>query len=264
MKQRILQTGLLVILILAISVSAAGAQSDQALAIPEFTETDCVWDEQGNLVSETAHGPNGEPALNSRGFARASYTWDEYSNLLTEAYFGLNGEPVTANGGYARAEYTYVRQADGRSYVLTEDRYAPDGSRAQIPGSYSYRRDVWQDDQILSSEYFDANGALTRPVGGYARILYDVEIGPDADTKTVTKRYLDADGSLLLGTEGGATVIFVYTANTGKPLDEETVLRDPAGVRKAVRRKPDQSGARQERGRRCLPGYRQYPERRLL
>ena len=150
MKHGFIRKSLLIIfivIILASAIPTVNAQSNQALSIPVFTETDCVWDEQGNLISETAHGPNGEPALNSRGFAQARYTWDAYGNLLTEAFFGLNGEPVVADGGYARSEYTYRRQKDGTSYVLTEDRYAPDGSRAQIPGSYSYRRDAWEGDR---------------------------------------------------------------------------------------------------------------------
>ena len=41
-------------------------------------------------------------------------------------------------------------------------------------------------------------GALTRPTGGYARILYDVENTDSA--YTVTKRYLDEDGTPLTGT----------------------------------------------------------------
>ena len=210
---------LLLAIVVAMAFTTVQAEGDQALSIPEFTRTECIWDENGNLLSETAYSPDGAPAVNSRGFAKAEYTWDDNGNLVKEAYFGLDGEPVVADCGYAYAEYTYGQQSNGRSYVLTEDRYAADGSRADIPGSYSYRRDAWEDDQIISSEYFAADGKLTRPVGGYAQILYDVAL--DGDTKTVTASYLDADGKPLLGPEGGAKVVSVYTANTAKPLAEE-------------------------------------------
>ena len=102
-------------------------------------------------------------------------------------------------------------------------------SAAEIaqPGSYSYRRDVWDGDQILSSEYFDADGNLTRPTGGYAQILYDVETGNNV--VRVTKRYLDADGTPLLGVEGGATVVSVY-AKKGVA-DNETVEKDLLGLK---------------------------------
>ena len=209
----------LFVLVMAAAFTLTQAENGQTLSIPEFTRTECVWNEDGKLISETAYSPEGVPAINSRGFAKAEYTWDDRGNLLAEAFFGLNGEPVVADSGYALAEYTYGRQSNGRSYVLTEDRYMADGSRAQIAGSYSYRRDAWDGDQILSSEYFDADGNLTRPTGRYARILYDIAV--DGDTKTVTASYLDADGNPLLGPEGGATVVSVYTTNTAKPLGEE-------------------------------------------
>ena len=226
---RLRKTKLLLIFLLltVLTVSAAGAETNQALSIPAFTETDCVWDEAGNLISETVRDLTGAPALNRRGFYRAEYTWDALNNLLTEAYFGLNGEPVNADGGFARAEYTYGVDSRKVSHLLTEDRYAADGSRAQIPGSYSYRRDAWDGDQILSSEYFDAEGNLTRPTGGYAQILYDVETGNNV--VRVTKRYLDADGTPLLGVEGGATVVSVY-AKKGVA-DNETVEKDLLGLK---------------------------------
>ena len=167
-----IQRWVVLLAVIALAVFTAvivQADDDHGLSVPEFTETDCVWDENGRLISETARSLDGSPALNSRGFAQARYTWDERGNLLKEAFFGLNGEPVIADGGYAWAEYTYGQQSNGKSYVLTEDRYAADGGRAQIPGSYSFRRDAWEGDQILSSEYYDAAGALTQPTGGYAQ-----------------------------------------------------------------------------------------------
>ena len=99
---RLRKTKLLLILLLltVLTVSAAGAETNQALSIPTFTESDCVWDEAGNLISETVRDLTGAPALNRRGFYRAEYTWDALNNLLTEAYFGLNGEPVNADGGF--------------------------------------------------------------------------------------------------------------------------------------------------------------------
>ena len=129
---------LMTILLLSVMLpQAASAETQQGsgLAMPQLTETDCAWDRDGNLVLEEAHDLNGEPALNSRGFHKAEYTWDEQGNLLTEVYTGLNGEPVNADTGYARAEFTYEN-----GHLVAEDRYATDGSRADIPGSYSYRR----------------------------------------------------------------------------------------------------------------------------
>ena len=198
---------LLLLFTLLTAVPAGAEDEDAPLSLPAFTETDCVWDQYGNLISETAHDLRGFPALNSRGFCRAEYMWDENGNMLSEAYFGLDGKPVTADSGYASAVYTYRQGSNGESYVLTEDRYAPDGSRADIPGGYSYRRDSWSGELIQSSEYFDAAGHLTRPIGGYAQVLYSLDM--DEFTYTVTKRYLNADGTPLVGTEGGAVVVSV-------------------------------------------------------
>ena len=121
-----------ILLLLTLSISAA-ALGEASLSFPALVETDCAWDDAGNLVSETAHDLNGQPALNARGFYRAEYTLDEHGNRLTAAYFGLNGEPVNIDDGFAKAEYTYFVDSKGVSQLLTEDRYTADGSRADIP-----------------------------------------------------------------------------------------------------------------------------------
>ena len=120
---------LLVLLLAVCVIAGAGAEDIRALDLPVFTETDCVWDDAGNLISETAHDQSGAPALNSRGFYRAEYTYDKENNLLTEAYFGLEDEPVNADGGYAKAEFAYEKDPKGKTHLVSEDRYAADGSR---------------------------------------------------------------------------------------------------------------------------------------
>ena len=179
--QRILSLALILLIMAILPVQALGEAAAQATApatldMPAITQTDCEWDVSGNLISETARTTDGTPAVNSRGFHQALYTWDEQGNLLTEAYYDLNGALVATDAGHARAEYTYAVGEDGQSRLLTEDRYAPDGSRADIPGGYSYRRDSWDGDQLLSSEYFNAAGNLTQPTGGFAQILCDISI----------------------------------------------------------------------------------------
>ena len=187
-----------------------GASAEEFLSFPEITETDCVWDENGNLINETAHDLNGAPAINRRGFFRAVYTWDSHGNMLSESYYGLNGEPVTTDKGYARAQYTYFTDVNNKSHILTEDRYAEDGGRADISGEYSYRRDEWDQFGMLSSRYFNANGELTRPSGGYAQIL--CERKEEDGQIIVIQRYQDADGSPLTGTEGGEVIVSAYSS----------------------------------------------------
>ena len=177
MKQSKRPALLLGLLLLVMLFAAAHAEDHVDLTLPAFTTTEAVWDDAGRMTSESVFDGAGNPAVNVRGFSRAEYTWDERGNLITEAYFGLNDEPVDIDAGYARVEYTYGATSNGQPYVLTEDRYRADGSRADLPGGYSYRRDTWDGDLILSSEYFDAEGKLTRPTGGYARTLYEVETG---------------------------------------------------------------------------------------
>ncbi|MBR6849533.1 MAG: hypothetical protein IKM88_04775, partial [Lachnospiraceae bacterium] len=150
--------GILLILMIAAVICFSAAEGKGTLDLPAVTETDCAWNDQGNLVRETTHDLNGDPALNNRGFHYAEYKWDQHSNLIMEAYYGLSGEPVVIDKGYARAEYTYFTDRNKESHVLTEDRYAADGSRAEIPGEYSYRRDTWKDNNLVSSEYFNASG----------------------------------------------------------------------------------------------------------
>ena len=110
------------LLVLSLFFAQLSAAQGQTIPLPEFTETDCEWDEQGNLVRQTAHTLDGAPALNARGFHRAEYGWDAHGNLLSEAYFGLNGEPVDTDTGYARAEYVYIYDRSERYQVVSEDR----------------------------------------------------------------------------------------------------------------------------------------------
>ena len=198
-------TFLLLLALLAAGTAWADGSHD-ALSIPAFTEADCEWDAAGNLIRETVHDLNGAPALNAQGYYRAEYAWGSSSKPLKETYFGLNGEPVNTVKGYAQVVYTYE---NGK--LTAEERFAADGSRADIPNDFSYRRDVYDGSQILSTSFYDAAGNLTRPSGGYAQIVYDVVNGDD--TKTITTRYLDKDGSPLLGTEGCASVVTVYNKN---------------------------------------------------
>ena len=203
---------ILLTLLLAVSAfTSASAVTPQSLRIPTYTITDCEWDENGRIISETAHDTNGNPALNSRGFYKAEYTWDELGNPLTETYTGLNGELVTTDTGYAKVVFTYENNSRKIPHLIAEERYAADGGRAVIPGSYSYRLDNWKEDQIVSTSYYDAEGNLTQPTGGYAQILYEVE--EDENVQVITKRYLDADGAPLIGGEGGAKVVYIYAKN---------------------------------------------------
>ena len=200
----------LIALLMAVCMStgAVAAEENPALSLPAFTSTECEWDADGNLLSETAFDLDGNPAVNSRGFHRAEYVYSEQGNLLSETFTGLNGEPVDADGGYAIAEYTYATNSRGEENLVAEDRYAADGTRAVIPGGYSFRRDTWEGDQIRATEYFDADGNPVQPTGGFAKILYDVQ---DEDGyRVITKTYQAADGSSLIGTEGGAKVVFKY------------------------------------------------------
>ena len=72
MKNQKLLGLLLLLMLLIMSLAAVG--EGQTIDLPVFTESRCVWDETGNLISETAYDVNGEPALNSRGFYRAAFT----------------------------------------------------------------------------------------------------------------------------------------------------------------------------------------------
>ena len=200
-----------VILALLISFSvftSASAATPQSLRLPAYTQTECEWDESGRLISETAHDVNGEPAINSRGFYKAEYTWDENNNPLTETFTGLNGEPVNADSGYAKAVFAYENNSKGIPHLVSEERYDANGNPASILGSYSSRRDIWENDQIISTSYYDADGNLTQPTGGYARILYTRE--EDENIIVITQQFEAADGTPLLGAEGGAKVISTY------------------------------------------------------
>ena len=205
---RVIPVLLILTLLLSTVSGASAAVTPQSLRIPAYSLTDCEWNEAGLLISETAHDAEGNPTVNSRGFYKAEYTWDAKGNPLTETYTGLNGEPVNADGGYAKSVFTYENNSQGVPHIVAEDRYAADGSRADITGSYSYRRDIWDGDQIFSTSYYDAAGNLTQPTGGYARILYSLE--EDENAVVITKRYEDASGNALLGSEGGAKVVSTY------------------------------------------------------
>ena len=118
-KRSVLSVLLILILVVAYP---AGAQEGEieTLSFPAMTLTDCQWNENGDLIGETAHTLDGEPAVNSRGFCRAEYGRDGYGNLISEAYYGLSGELVAADGGYARADYTYYTDNNGNSHIVTE------------------------------------------------------------------------------------------------------------------------------------------------
>ena len=105
--KRLLPLFLALLLAACLSAKAAPA-GKQALDLPDYTETECEWDEKGNLISETVYDLNGAPAINNRGFTRAEYTYDEKGNLLTESFFDLDSEPVNTDGGYAKAVFSYA------------------------------------------------------------------------------------------------------------------------------------------------------------
>ena len=108
MRKTARRTGIIILFMLAATLLfSAYSSAEETLSFPEVTETECVWDESGKLISETVHDPDGAPAVNSRGYHRAAYTWDDHFNLLSESYYGLDGQPVNIDKGYARAVFTY-------------------------------------------------------------------------------------------------------------------------------------------------------------
>ncbi|MCR4886490.1 MAG: hypothetical protein K5919_06225, partial [Clostridiales bacterium] len=166
--------------------------------------------------------------MNSRGFCRAEYTWDRDGNLLAENYYGTRGEPVNTDLGYAAAVYTYVTDSLGNTHTVTEDRFAADGSRADIEGSYSYRRCSWSDTLRASDEYFNASGRLTRPTGGYAQCLS--EIVRSKNEVTITTRYLDANGKPLIGSEGGAKIVSVFISYISDGKENKLLQKELLGM----------------------------------
>ena len=229
---RIARLAVLLLLAVCMAVPAGAEKAADAapsLALPAFTQTECAWDEAGNLISETAKDLQGNPAVNSRGFARAEYSWDKNGNLILEQYFGLQGEPVNNDLGYARAEYSYAQVNGGQWYALTEDRYAADGSRADISGSYSYARSELIANEFISTSWYNAKGQLTRPTGGYAQIKYEAQ--PGDGILTVTKSYLDAEGNLLLGTEGAGKLVNTYITDLKKAERDGRVAQLAAGMK---------------------------------
>ena len=112
--------GILLLILAFMVLFYVNAIADNALLFPTITETECKWDGNGNLISETAHDLTGTPAINSRGFYKAEYTWDENNNLISETYYDLDGKQTETDKGYAHAEYTYHVDHEGESHILTE------------------------------------------------------------------------------------------------------------------------------------------------
>ena len=61
MKLKILTKLPLLLILLFLLSASAGAAGEQSIPLPVMTETDCEWDEAGNLVRETAHTLDGKP-----------------------------------------------------------------------------------------------------------------------------------------------------------------------------------------------------------
>ena len=55
---------ILVLLTALLAVNTAAAET-APLTLPVLTETDCQWDNAGNLIGETARTLDGQPALNA-------------------------------------------------------------------------------------------------------------------------------------------------------------------------------------------------------
>ena len=134
-----------------------------------------IRDSSGNIISEITREQDGSPVLNDRGFYKGLYTYDNNGNLLTEAYYDTDEKLVNTSDGYARAVYAYHRDGSGQYHIVKEDRFAADGSRADIPGDFSYRRDEWDGNRILSTSFYGANDQLTCPKGGFAQLLYEYQ-----------------------------------------------------------------------------------------
>ena len=82
---------------------------------------------------------------------------------------------------------------------------------------------------LLATEYFAADGSLTRPTGGYAQIINDVV--EDDTTRTVVTRYLDADGNALIGPDGSGATVSVYTSEQYL-IDPDATASLDAGLQK--------------------------------
>ena len=171
-----------------------------------------VRDSSGNIISEITRGQDGSLILNDRGFCKGLYTYDTDGNLLTEAYYDTDEKLVNTSAGFARAVYAYHRDGGGQYHILKEDRFSADGSRADIPGDYSYRRDEWDGNRILSTSFYGADDQLTCPKDGFAQLLYEYQ--NNYSSIIITKKYYDEEGASLIGPEGGAFVVSEYTSNT--------------------------------------------------
>ena len=53
-KHTVLSLFLILLLVAAVPAAAEGTDG-AALSFPALTQTDCVWDENGDLIEETAH-----------------------------------------------------------------------------------------------------------------------------------------------------------------------------------------------------------------
>ena len=161
------------------------------------------------VTSESFQDSSGNPVIKkSTGYAKVEYNYDENGNKLTESFFGVDGSPILGSKCCAGIQYTY----NEKNKCTKEVYVGVDGKPVVTTSGFAgIAREYDDKGALISTVNLDASGKAITSAAGYdgKESTYD-----DAGRK-IEEFFVDFKGNLIDSEKGYAKMTHAYDEETG-------------------------------------------------
>lgn len=167
----------------------------------------------GRVVSLRLLGTTDEPVTVRFGFARIERLYDNGGNLVSESFLDEDGVPTERSDGVAQVTYVY-----GRGKLIGE-RYSDGERQPVVPirlGYASVQKTYDARNRLLEEAYFDPYDAPTRDADGVMRRQWSY----DGDGHRTSVSYLDGAGERMRSWRGEAGIRWRYDDDNRYTVEE--------------------------------------------
>ena len=165
-----------------------------------------LYNDYGNMVSESSYDGKGYPILNDKGVHKTVYHWDEYARYIGYSYKGKYGEAINDSTGTS----SFVLSLNSSGYVHSYHYLDKYEKPVLGPDGYHYRENHYNDmDEISRTSTYGIDKKLINNSEGIADYVYRI----NSSGQITRLSFFDAEGNLTEDSEGIAEYYYLPDLN---------------------------------------------------
>lgn len=139
----------------------------------------------GQVVERTTIDEYGNPIYGPDGNSTVNYRYNQYNNVVYELRTDIDGNGVINDDGVAG----FLREYDSDDHAVREITIGADGLPIDGKMGYAEVRRVFQNDNLISEEYYDTEGRPVKNIAGFASFQTEY----DTNGNKICRTYYDEE-----------------------------------------------------------------------